>query len=206
MAKVIFLHLFAILFTGGVLPQCMLGYQPPPWTRQISPDQADPPRTRPPGPGTPHPPGKQTPAYGLRAAGTHPTGMHSCFLNDNCVVLQTTREQKKFTTIVEEILSPSAFWARLARAKGTYTITNCLPSDVCCYCRRRHCHCLLAAFLCTYRQSSSSPPDLFLAPTHVVCVEVMVSVVFVCLSTGGMVPMSRVTLDTPEATTQAPIS
>ena len=23
-------------------------------------------------------PGKQTPAYGLRAAGTHPTGMHSC--------------------------------------------------------------------------------------------------------------------------------
>ena len=26
-----------------------------------------------------HPPGKQTPAYGLRAAGTHPTGMHSCF-------------------------------------------------------------------------------------------------------------------------------
>ena len=31
-----------------------------------------PPRTRP-----PHP-GKQTPAYGLRAAGTHPTRMHSC--------------------------------------------------------------------------------------------------------------------------------
>ena len=26
----------------------------------------------------PPPPGKQTPAYGLRAAGTHPTGMHSC--------------------------------------------------------------------------------------------------------------------------------
>ena len=24
------------------------------------------------------PPGKQTPAYGQRAAGTHPTGMHSC--------------------------------------------------------------------------------------------------------------------------------
>ena len=24
------------------------------------------------------PPGKQTRAYGLRAAGTHPTGMHSC--------------------------------------------------------------------------------------------------------------------------------
>ena len=24
------------------------------------------------------PPGKQTTGYGLRAAGTHPTGMHSC--------------------------------------------------------------------------------------------------------------------------------
>ena len=28
-AKVIFLHLFVILFTGGCLPQCMLGYHPP---------------------------------------------------------------------------------------------------------------------------------------------------------------------------------
>ena len=27
--KVIFLHLFVILFTGGGLPQCMLGYHPP---------------------------------------------------------------------------------------------------------------------------------------------------------------------------------
>ena len=54
-------------------------------------DQADPPRDQadpspgsgrhpPPGPGRPLP-GKQTPAYGLRAAGTHPTGMHSCYLN-----------------------------------------------------------------------------------------------------------------------------
>ena len=39
-----------------------------------------------PGPGTPQdqpppPPGKLTPAYGLRAAGTHPTGMHSCFFH-----------------------------------------------------------------------------------------------------------------------------
>ena len=49
--------------------------------------------------------------------------------------------------------------------KGAYTIINC---------RRRHCHCLLAAFSRTYRQSSWSPPDLFLAPTHVVCVKVMV--------------------------------
>ena len=28
--KVIFLHLFVILFTGGCLPQCMLGYHHPP--------------------------------------------------------------------------------------------------------------------------------------------------------------------------------
>ena len=46
-AKVIFLHLFVILFTGG------------------SP--------------VGDPPGKQTAAYGQRAAGTHPTGMHSCY-------------------------------------------------------------------------------------------------------------------------------
>ena len=40
-----------------------------PLTRQTPLDQADPPSE------------KQTPAYGLRAAGTHPTGMHSCFVN-----------------------------------------------------------------------------------------------------------------------------
>ena len=42
-AKVIFLHLFVILFTGGgvCLPQCMLGYQPPP-----PPEQTHSPRSR----------------------------------------------------------------------------------------------------------------------------------------------------------------
>ena len=67
------------------------------------PEQTPPSRSRPPSPGpdtppeqtpsqeqtpprpdtplTRHPPspGRQTPAYGLRAAGTHPTGMHSCY-------------------------------------------------------------------------------------------------------------------------------
>ena len=85
-AKVIFLHLFVILFTGGgVLPQCMLGYQPPRTRRPLPlgadppPDQAPPtpPQTRHP-PGADTPPRKQTLAYGLRAAGSHPTGMHSC--------------------------------------------------------------------------------------------------------------------------------
>ena len=46
----------------------------PPWTRQTPPGPGEtPPRDQ------PDPPGKQTPAYSLRAAGTHPTGMHSCF-------------------------------------------------------------------------------------------------------------------------------
>ena len=56
----------------------------PPVPGRTPPDQTDPPgpgrtpgtRQTPPGPG--RPPRKQTPAYGLRAAGTHPTGMHSC--------------------------------------------------------------------------------------------------------------------------------
>ena len=55
---------------------------------QTAPPRADthPPEQTPhPPEQTPHPPGadtpagKQTPAYGLRAAGTHPTGMHFCF-------------------------------------------------------------------------------------------------------------------------------
>ena len=57
-----------------------------PWDQaDTPPGQADTPRPgRPPGPGRhlppgpDRPPGKQTPEYGLRAAGTHPTGMHSC--------------------------------------------------------------------------------------------------------------------------------
>ena len=62
----------------------------PRWIRHTPPGQGrhpPGPGRHPPGPGrppqtreTPHPPGKQTPAYGLRAAGTHPTGMHSCLL------------------------------------------------------------------------------------------------------------------------------
>ena len=63
-------------------------------------DQADPPRDQadPPPPGTwqtTPPPGKQTPAYGLRAAGTHPTGMHSCLClcyHGRCVKLEQLTE------------------------------------------------------------------------------------------------------------------
>ena len=53
-----FLQVSVILLTGGVSASLHAGIHPP---------------------GSRHPPGKQTPAYGQRASGTHPTGMHSCF-------------------------------------------------------------------------------------------------------------------------------
>ena len=68
---------------GGCLPQCMLGCHTPPGMEN-PPPPAPPIGWRTPPDGEPPrmetPPEKQTPAYGLRAAGTHPTGMHSCFL------------------------------------------------------------------------------------------------------------------------------
>ena len=57
------------------------GRHPPGWENPPS-DQADtPPQLREPplGPGRTLPPGKQTSEYGLRAAGMHPTVMHSCY-------------------------------------------------------------------------------------------------------------------------------
>ena len=53
--------LSVILFAGGCVPQCMLGYTPP---------GADPPSTH----YTVH-----TRRSGQQARGTHPTGMHTCF-------------------------------------------------------------------------------------------------------------------------------
>ena len=52
------------------------GADPPEQTPpQSRPPQSRPPQGRPP---QSRPPWEQTPAYDLRAAGTHPTGMHSC--------------------------------------------------------------------------------------------------------------------------------
>ena len=88
-AKVMFLHLSVILFTGG-LPQCMLGYHPlpkqaPPPPRAGTPWEKAPPRAgTPTGTGTPtgsrHPLGTGTPSQQMAtvADGTHPTGMHCC--------------------------------------------------------------------------------------------------------------------------------
>ena len=92
-AKVMFLQVCVCPQGGRVSASVHAGMLDPP-------DQAHPPRPGTPPP-TPHPPhrtrhtltpgadtpphptptpaGKQTPAYGLRAAGTHPTGMHSCW-------------------------------------------------------------------------------------------------------------------------------
>ena len=83
-AKVMFLQVCVILFTGVVCPG---RYTPP---GQVHPGQVHSPASRytpragtpprqvhPPWAGTP-PTRKQTPAYGQRAASTHLTGMHSC--------------------------------------------------------------------------------------------------------------------------------
>ena len=114
--KVIFLHLFVILFTGGVPGQVPSGQiHPPrpgalPRTRYTPPRQVHPPGTRytprqvhPPkdqvhprtrytpragtpqtrytsGPGTPPLGALHVGRYGQQAGGTHPTGMHSCFV------------------------------------------------------------------------------------------------------------------------------
>ena len=77
-AKVIFLQASVILSTGGVSASVDAGIPPPrsrhpPGSRH--PGSRHPPEQTPTGADTPP---KETPAYGQRAAGTHPTGMHSC--------------------------------------------------------------------------------------------------------------------------------
>ena len=60
---------------GGVSASVHAGIHPPGTDtpqEQTSPEEQMPPT------GSRHPPGRQTAAYGQRAAGTHPTGMHSC--------------------------------------------------------------------------------------------------------------------------------
>ena len=106
--KVMFLHVSVILFTGGVLPHCMLGYQlPPPRTRQTpprtrqTPPRVDtPPRTRqtppradttPPTPlpqeQTPPPQTRQTP---LDQADTPPQSrlQHTVYEQPVCILLE----------------------------------------------------------------------------------------------------------------------
>ena len=62
-------------------------------------DQADPQMENPP------PPGKQTPAYGLRAAGTHPTRMHSCYFvrsSTSVIWFLHSNRLKKYSSLVQK--------------------------------------------------------------------------------------------------------
>ena len=84
-AKVMFLQVCVCPQGGrgeGVCLNACWDARPPQTRHPPGPGNNPPPRSRPPRsrhpPGAGRPPGKQTPAYGLRAAGTHPTGMHSC--------------------------------------------------------------------------------------------------------------------------------
>ena len=72
-AKVIFLHLFVILFTGGCLPQCMLGYHPP---EQIPPWEQTPPGADTPWEQTP-PRSRHTPWADTPQEQTHPPRAHT---------------------------------------------------------------------------------------------------------------------------------
>ena len=70
---------------------------------QTSPGADTPPETRYTSlPGLSTPPGKQTPAYGQRPAGTHPTGMYSCFL---LVALQRGQKSSSMFTTASDVKS-----------------------------------------------------------------------------------------------------
>ena len=147
-AKVIFLHLSVIHSVHGGEGVCLSacwdttpprpgrhplgpGRHPPgsgrhPQTRQTPPDQVDPP-----GPGR-HPPGKHTPAYGLPAAGTHPTGMHSCWQCSQYLELNPTCEDCRsdsFSQHISVILLGRGrlFWENRIRHRVRWaTDTTCL--------------------------------------------------------------------------------
>ena len=73
--KVIFLQASVILLTGGCLPQCMLGYHPPPGSRHPH-EQTPPEQTLPPRADT----SRHRACWEIWSmlGGTHPTGMQSC--------------------------------------------------------------------------------------------------------------------------------
>ena len=75
---------------------------------ETPPDGEHPPGWRTPPDGEPPPPGKQTPAYGLRAAGTHPTGMHSCF--HNCFHHATDHDASSGGSWISQRVVPTPKW------------------------------------------------------------------------------------------------
>ena len=70
--------LSVILFAGGCLPQCILGYTSP---EADTPGKQTPWKQTPPGIRHPPTPTVHAVRYGHQAGGTHPTGMHTCFIN-----------------------------------------------------------------------------------------------------------------------------
>ena len=74
--KVIFSQACVILFTGGDLPQCMLGYHTPPGPG--TPQTRHPPDHTPPQTMHPRPDAGHAGRYGQCAGGMHPIGMQSC--------------------------------------------------------------------------------------------------------------------------------
>ena len=113
--KVIFLHLFLILFRGEYLGRYPPGPGTPPGTRYTPPpDQVHPPRTR-------YPPGRYTPSeavhagrYGQQAGGTHPTGMQSCICYQIELILpsilEATKRQHKNSVIKTSNERFSIWW------------------------------------------------------------------------------------------------
>ena len=81
-------------------------------------EQTHPPGSRhPPGADTPQeqtppqdqtPPGKQTPAYGLPAAGTHPTGMHSCYYSGDIHLCKAIVDPAELTSLFSLLLQVRA--------------------------------------------------------------------------------------------------
>ena len=68
----------------------------PPGPRRTPPDQADPPQQG-------DPPGKKTATYGQWAAGTHPTGMHSCITNNPV-------DQSSVESVIITSRRPTTLW------------------------------------------------------------------------------------------------
>ena len=153
MAKVIFLHLFVILFTGGGSASMHAriptpnppGQGRPHRTRQTSPQSRHPPgpgrhpipptrqtppwtrQTPPPNQANTPPPKKQTPAYGLRAASTHPTGMHSCFCYRSAQMIDFYDVSNLHTKLHSSLVAPDYPGRMCPSSPGILVYASCRP-------------------------------------------------------------------------------
>ena len=151
-----FLYVSVILYTGGVSREPPRTRETPPRTKENPPrpgrppqDQGDPPGTRqtpqtkenPPGRENPHPrprrtlPGKKTAAYGQWAAGTHPTGMHSClnkFLPRLLFFFKSVNIEKNYPgnvlIILNTFLYPNLSWQKPLKGKLMQMLSKVLTA------------------------------------------------------------------------------